>query len=361
MERAYIVMENGRVFEGWRFGAPADAVGEMVFTTATGGYIETLTDPSYFGQIVVQTVPLIGNYGMNREDWESRGAFLRGYVAREICDTPSNFRCECTVDEQLKAWGIPGVCGVDTREITRAIREEGALNAAITSDPDAVDFAALRAYRIVDAVKSVSCGEIETYGPEAENASHLIALYDFGAKRGIIKELVKRNCRVVSFPCTMDAQALLDIHPDGIVLSNGPGDPAENDFAIAQVKKLLGRAPLLGVCLGHQILGLAAGAERVKMKFGHRGANQPVRHLASGRVYITSQNHGYAVVGDTLPQGVRLSMVNANDGSCEGLEIPALRAFSTQFHPEAHGGPCDTGFLFDEFLAMTGGERNAAR
>ncbi|MBR4425017.1 MAG: carbamoyl phosphate synthase small subunit, partial [Oscillospiraceae bacterium] len=292
MKKAYLVLEDGQVFEGLRFGAEADGLGELVFTTGMCGYLETLTDPSYAGQIVMQTFPLIGNYGLIPADFEGE-SHLRGYVVREVCDSPSNFRSEGTLDAYLKARGIPGLCGVDTRALTRLVREKGVMNACICAQvPE--NLSVLRAYRVRGAVAEVSGGAICRYAPEGA-LRHRVALLDYGMKRGILRALMARGCEVLRFPADSSAEAVLAEAPEGLVLSNGPGDPAENLFQIEQLRKLLGRLPLFGICLGHQLTALAAGGTTYKLKFGHRGANQPVRECFGPRTYITSQNHGYAV------------------------------------------------------------------
>ena len=352
--KAYIILEDGHIFCGERFGAEKDVVGELVFTTGMGGYIETLTDPSYYGQIVIQTFPLIGNYGMIPEDKESAGPALFGYIVRDLCDYPSNFRCESTLGEYLKECGIPGICGVDTRELTRIIREHGVMNAKIVSEIPADKPAELLSYTVHDAVKSVSCTENYTV-PAVGEKKFSVALLDLGAKENIARELSKRGCEVTVFPYDTDADTLCGY--DGIMLSNGPGDPAENTEVINNIKNIIGRKPVFGICLGHQLLALASGAKTDKLKYGHRGVNQPVRSMESGRVFISSQNHGYAVISDSLPKGAHVSFENTNDGTCEGIDYPELSAFSVQFHPEACSGPKDTNFLFDRFINMLGGEK----
>ena len=352
--KAYIILEDGHIFCGERFGAEKDVVGELVFTTGMGGYIETLTDPSYYGQIVIQTFPLIGNYGMIPEDKESAKPALFGYIVRDLCDYPSNFRCESTLGEYLKECGIPGICGVDTRELTRIIREHGVMNAKIVSEIPADKPAELLSYTVHDAVKSVSCTENYSV-PAVGEKKFSVALLDLGAKENIARELSKRGCEVTVFPYDTDADTLCGY--DGIMLSNGPGDPAENTEVINNIKNIIGRKPVFGICLGHQLLALASGAKTDKLKYGHRGVNQPVRSIESGRVFISSQNHGYAVISDTLPEGAHVSFENANDGTCEGVDYPELSAFSVQFHPEACSGPKDTNFLFDRFINMLGGEK----
>ncbi len=356
MERkVYVTLQNGKVFEGYSFGAEKETIGELVFTTGMTGYLETLTDPSYYGQIVTQTFPLIGNYGVIPSDFESAKSYVSAYIVREKCDKPSNFRSEGVLESFLKAQGIPAVYGVDTRELTRTVREAGVMNAAVTFQPFN-DFAALQAYRVKDAVRAVTSGKAERYGEG--NPLHVV-LYDFGAKRNIERELVARGCRVTVVPASFSAAQTLALDPDGIMLANGPGDPAENTEVIRTIAELAGKRPILGICLGHQLFALAMGGETRKMKYGHRGANQPVKELASGRVFITSQNHGYEVVADSVKCGT-LSYVNVNDGTCEGLEYPELNASTVQFHPEACGGPHDASFLFETFIArMKKEKRNA--
>lgn len=343
-KKAYLVLSSGEVFEGERIGAEGSALGELVFTTGMVGYLETLTDPSYAGQIIMQTFPLIGNYGVIPEDFEG-APLCRGYVVREECETPSNFRSEYALDEFLKANNIPGIKGVDTRALTRIIREEGVMNAAIVSSLPA-DTDAISAYTVTGAVALASSREIKEY---PGNGPHVV-LIDYGAKRNILRCLLKRGCRVTVVPHDTEAERILSLSPDGIMLSNGPGDPAENVFEIAQIKKLLGVKPIFGICLGHQLTALAAGGATVKLKYGHRGGNQPAKHLKTGRTYITSQNHGYAVVAESMAGRGEVSWINANDGTVEGMDYPELNASTVQFHPEAHGGPQDTEWLFDEFV-----------
>ena len=353
MKKGYLILQDGQVFEGVRFGAETDTVGELVFTTGMCGYVETLTDPSYAGQIVMQTYPLIGNYGIIREDFEG-ACCVKGYVVREYCDTPSNFRTDCDLDAYLKEQSVPGLCGVDTRELTRIIREHGVMNAAICDEIPA-DLTPIKTYAITGVVEAVSCKEPDRYPAEGEECFR-VSLLDYGAKRNIVRELQKRGCTVTVLPASTSAEDVLAADPDGIMLSNGPGDPAENVYQIEQIRKLLGRVPMFGICLGHQLTALAAGGSTYKLKYGHRGVNQPVRDLNGVRTYITSQNHGYAVDGDTVKLG-KVRFVNANDGTCEGIDYPELKAFTVQFHPEACTGPKDTSFLFDRFVdLMKGGE-----
>ena len=350
MKKGYLVLQDGQVFEGIRFGADTDTVGELVFTTGMCGYVETLTDPSYAGQIVMQTFPLIGNYGIIPEDFEGE-CHARGYVVRECCDTPSNFRATGTLDAFLKEKGVPGLWGVDTRHLTRIIREQGVMNAAICDEiPENMN--AVASYAVKDAVESVTCAGRTLYAAKGAQNYH-VALLDYGMKRNIVRELQRRNCVVTVFPADTSAERILALRPDGVMLSNGPGDPAENVFQIQQIQAMLGKVPLFGICLGHQLTALAAGGSTYKLKFGHRGVNQPVREMNSSRTYITSQNHGYAVA-EGVPGG-QVSYVNANDGTCEGIDYPSLRAFTVQFHPEACGGPKDTSFLFDRFISLMEG------
>lgn len=346
--KRYIVLENGKVFEGEAFGADGSATGELVFSTGVVGFTETLSDPSYYGQIVVQTFPAVGNYGIMYEDMESDRVWPEAYVVREYCKAPSNFRMDTDLDSFLKKYGTVGVCGVDTRALTRIIRESGVMNAAVTDDPAKVDLVKLASYRIENAVKAVTESKKEVYRPEGKSVC-TVALYDYGAKRNIIRALLKRGCTVVSYPAYTPAKEVLASDPDGIMLSNGPGDPAENKEAIAIIAELLGKKPLFGICLGHQLTALATGGKTVKLKYGHRGGNQPVKDLASGRTVITSQNHGYAVDGASLKKG-RVSHINVNDGTCEGVAYPGLNAMTVQFHPEACAGPKDMEGLFEQFI-----------
>ena len=354
MKKGYLILQDGQVFEGVRFGAETDTVGELVFTTGMCGYVETLTDPSYAGQIVMQTYPLIGNYGIIREDFEG-ACCVKGYVVREYCDTPSNFRTDCDLDTYLKEQGVPGLCGVDTRELTRIIREHGVMNAAICDEIPA-DLTPIKTYAITGVVEAVSCKEPDRYQAEGEERFR-VSLLDYGAKRNIVRELQKRGCTVTVLPATTSAEEILAADPDGVMLSNGPGDPAENTYQIEQIRKLLGKVPMFGICLGHQLTALAAGGSTYKLKYGHRGVNQPVRDVEGVRTYITSQNHGYAVDSDTVKLG-KVRFANANDGTCEGIDYPELKAFTVQFHPEACTGPKDTSFLFDRFVdLMKGGDK----
>ena len=350
---AYLVLSNGAVFEGTRIGAPGDTIGELVFTTGVVGYLETLTDPSYAGQIVMQTFPLIGNYGVIEADFEGASA-VKGYVVRELCDTPSNFRSQYALDRFLRERGIPGICGVDTRQLTRIIREEGVMNAIICDEVPA-DLSAVQSYRVENVVPAVSCKQPQFY-PAATKKKYDITLIDYGEKRGIVRALQNRGCDVTVVPHDTTAEAIFASGAQGVMLSNGPGDPKDNVFEIEQIKKLIGKLPVFGICLGHQLTALAMGGDTVKLRYGHRGANQPVKDLFGTRTYITSQNHGYAVVAESLGGKGVVSFVNANDGSVEGVQYPERKCFTVQFHPEACAGPIDTGFLFDRFLSLIGGD-----
>lgn len=346
MSKAYLILSDGTVFEGTSFGAAAPATGELVFTTGVVGYLETLTDPSYAGQIILQTFPAIGNYGVIEEDFD--GAFhAAGYVVRDWCDTPSNFRSQYTIDQLLKDKGIPAICGVDTRALTRKLRDHGPLNAMIASEiPD--DLTALQNYKITGAVEKTTCTGIKTISGKSKHA----VVLDCGVKPSIVAALTARGCRVTIVPASTSAEEILSLNPDGLLISNGPGDPADVD--LTAIKALLGKLPMFGIGLGHQLIALAAGASIKKMPYGHRGANQPVKEIASGRTYITQQNHGYAVVSDSVANGT-ISFVNANDGSCEGADYPTLNAFSVQFYPDSEG-PRSTAHLYDRFITMMGGE-----
>jgi len=347
---AYLALENGTVLKGEYFGAQGEITGEVVFATGMTGYLETLTDQSYFGQIVMQTFPLIGNYGVIPPDFESANVGARAYIVKHPCKNPSNFRCEGTLDAFLKERGIIGLYGIDTRALTRIIRENGVMNGKIMSAPPAPkDIAEIKKYSILNAVASVSSREVTKILPDNSQVKKRVALMDFGAKRGIAKALAARGCEVWIFPHDTDTQEILKMKPNGIMLSNGPGDPAEkaNEKIIETLRSLQkSNITIFGICLGHQLMALANGYTTKKLKFGHRGANQPVKEISTGRVYITSQNHGYAVVTDNG------SFVNVNDGTCEGMDYG--KSFSVQFHPEACGGPLDTSFLFDRFIERMG-------
>lgn len=360
-KKAYLILADGTVFEGKSFGAEGSVIGEIVFTTAMVGYQETLTDPSYCGQIVTQTFPLIGNYGVNSEDYESGGSVVSGYIVREYCEEPSNFRCEDNIDSFLKKYGIIGLYDIDTRRLTRIIRESGVMNGMITNDPGFDKDKCLekiRAYTVGNVVPKVSVKTAEEY--KAESAKYRVALIDYGYKHNIRRELLKRGCDVKVFPHDVRPDEIKEYKPDGIMLSNGPGDPADNIISIATLRALIPeQIPTFGICLGHQLLALANGAKTVKMKYGHRGGNQPVTDLELDRTFITSQNHGYAVVADSIPEAAgKLSHINANDKTCEGVRYTNAPAFTVQFHPEACGGPHDTAYLFDEFIELMEKERS---
>ena len=357
MEKAYLVLQTGEVFEGVSFGAPVEQTGEMVFPTCMCGYIETLTDPSYYGQIVLQTFPLIGNYGVIPEDFEGQ-CRVSGYVVREACEHPSNFRSQGTLDEFLKAQGVPGISGVDTRALTRILREHGTMNARICRTPPE-NLGDVASYRIVGAVEAVTSPAVRALPPEGEKTCR-VALIDYGAKANIARELQKRGAEVIVLPASVTASEVLSLQPDGMMLSNGPGDPADCLEQIETLRQLAGRLPTFGICLGHQLLALALGAKTGKLKYGHRGGNQPVRDLVTGRTCVTSQNHGYAVRSDSLPCGC-LRFVNANDQTCEGIDYPEINAFTVQFHPEARSGPHDCNFLFDRFFEQMGVSTHAAQ
>ena len=361
-EKAYLLLEDGTIFEGMHFGVKGTVIGEVVFTTGMTAYQETLTDPSYYGQLVTQTFPLIGNYGVNTADNESAKSYIKGYIVREWCNTPSNFRMEGNINDFLMEQNIVGIHSIDTRCLTRKIREVGVMNGAITTEnvyeKKEELLEQVKNFKIQNAVLSVTGTEIRTYQPEQKK--YRVVLFDFGYKRNIRNELVKRGCEVVVVPATTTAKEVAGLHPDGIMLSNGPGDPSENTTIIQNIREIAAlQIPIFGICLGHQLMALANGCRTEKLKYGHRGANQPVIDLKSGRTYVTSQNHGYAVVGESIqPEIGEVSHINANDHTCEGIRYKTINAFTVQFHPEAHGGPLDTAYLFDEFIAGMEKEKN---
>ena len=360
MSKAYLLLENGMVFEGEGFGAAGTRVGELVFTTGMTGCAESLTDPSYRGQLITFTFPMLGNYGICYEDRESPHIHARAVVVREFCPQPSNFRAEVDVDTFLREEGVCGICGVDTRRITQLIRTKGVMNAAVTdAEPDDALLELVRANRVTGVVDEVTVKEPLLLAPRGE-ARYSVALLDYGYKRSIADCLTARGCAVTLYPARTPAEQIIAAGHDGVMLSNGPGDPQENAYSIEQIKILMDTLPTFGICLGHQMMAIASGARTRKMKFGHRGANQPAKDLKTGRVYVTSQNHGYAVDNASLPDsGAVMRFVNVNDGSCEGLDYPGKRAFSLQFHPEAHGGPLDCSGMFERFISMMGGREDA--
>ncbi len=351
MGKAYLILENGAVFEGQTFGYDGEAVGELVFNTGMTGYLETLTDPSYYGQIVIQTFPLVGNYGVIPSDFESGGVQVKGYIVREWCQEPSNFRCEGELDTFLRENKIPGLYGLDTRELTRIVRESGVMNCRISKKPELTEdeWHEVKSYVIRESVENTSTRT--AYTLKADEPKYNVALWDFGAKGNIARELVGRGCNVTVMPWSATAEEIAALRPDGIMLTNGPGDPRDNKQIISELGKLCTyNIPIFGICLGHQLLALSQGAEIIKLHYGHRGANQPVLETATGRVFVTSQNHGYAVVSDTLPETADASYLNCNDLTCEGANYKNMPVFSVQFHPEACGGPLDSKWLFDKFI-----------
>ena len=358
MDKArYLLLENGTVFEGKAFGAEGDVTGEVVFTTAMTGYLETLTDPSHYGQIVVQTFPLIGNYGVIPEDFESRKSFVKGYIVRDWCQEPSNFRNQGDLDTFLREQNVPGIYGIDTRALTKIVRESGVMNGIILSELPEDKSKVLwdiKQYRITEAVANTSRSEREVHlhTNETEHPKKIVLL-DLGAKKTICRQLQMRGCDVTIVPYNTSGEEIIAMKPDGIMLSNGPGDPAENVEVIKEIRKLLYCGiPMFGICLGHQLTALAAGGRTEKMKYGHRGTNQPAKRISDGRVFITSQNHGYCIVNESLPEIAKVSFVNVNDGTCEGIDYEGAPVFTVQYHPEASAGPLDSGSLFDDFMTL---------
>ncbi|MCM1288172.1 MAG: carbamoyl phosphate synthase small subunit [Clostridium sp.] len=386
--KAFLILADGHIFEGKSIGARKEIISELVFNTSMTGYLEVLTDPSYAGQAVCMTYPLIGNYGICHEDEESIRPWLDAYIVRELSKTASNFRCEDTLSNYLKRFDITGICGIDTRQLTKILRENGTMNCMITMDENynLVDIMPkLKEYTTGHVVEKVTCSEKYMLHAEKEDAAQNlaiapqiqsgdsqttekkqdsvknVALLDLGAKKNIAKSLAKRGCNVTIYPATTKAEEILAKNPDGIMLSNGPGDPAVCTDMIAEIKKLYASdIPIFAICLGHQLMALATGAKTKKMKYGHRGGNHPVKDLETGRVYISSQNHGYVVDTDTIDNNIAApAFVNVNDGTNEGLKYIGKNIFTVQFHPEACPGPQDSAYLFDRFIDMMGGQENA--
>lgn len=357
--KAQLILENGVVFNGKAFGYIKETVGEVVFNTGMTGYQEVLTDPSYYGQIVTMTYPMIGNYGINIEDIESESIKVKGFIVRENCKSPSNWRCEFELEEYLKRNKIIGLEGIDTRALTKIIRNQGTMRGIISVrelSPSQIK-SKLDTFNNKNAVAEVTRKEIKRV--EVEGDGPHIAMMDFGMKNNIVRSFKARGCNMTIFPASATAEEILSVNPDGIFLSNGPGDPKDVGAVIDEVKKLIGVKPITGICLGHQIIALAMGANTTKLKFGHRGANHPVLDKATGRVMITSQNHGYVVEENTLPENLEITHVNLNDQSVEGMKDIGKNIYSIQFHPEACPGPHDTDPIFDEFVELMKGATNA--
>ncbi|MBI2852106.1 MAG: glutamine-hydrolyzing carbamoyl-phosphate synthase small subunit [Chloroflexi bacterium] len=356
--KALLVLADGSVYEGCSFGAEADTVGEVVFNTSMTGYQEMLTDPSYAGQIVVPTYPLIGNYGVNGEDMESRRIQVRGFAVREECLEPNHYLSQRTIHEYLAENGISGIQGIDTRAITHKLRSVGVMMGIITSNKSPEEaLSALRQapdYGSIDFVREVSTNAPYEWLKDIKHDAPRfnVVVLDCGLKFNILRLLNRHGCRAVAVPCTTSAEEILGMNPDGVLLSPGPGDPELLDYAVGTVKKLIGKKPIMGICLGCQLIGRAFGGKTFKLKFGHRGGNHPVKDFATGRVHITAQNHGYAVNPDTLKDGLEVSHINLNDGTVEGLRHRELPIFSIQYHSEASPGPLDNTYLFDEFVHM---------
>lgn len=353
VEDAVLVLADGSVFEGEAIGFPTDATsGEFVFNTSLSGYQEIISDPSYAGQVITFTYPHIGNYGVNRDDDESRSAFCAGIVVRDLARRSSNWRAISSLDSYLEAQEVPGIAGIDTRRLTRVLRDRGALPGAFGTDESAVRAAAASARTTdgCDLVAEVTTPEPYTVGDA--DAPFSVVAYDFGIKRHILRSLALAGCHVEVVPASTSAADVLARRPDGVFLSNGPGDPAAVTGAIDTVRALLGEVPIFGICLGHQILGIASGGATRKLPFGHHGANHPVRNVQTGRIEITSQNHNYAVDPDSIPGGVEITHINLNDGVVEGLRLTDVPAFSVQHHPEAAPGPHDARYLFQSFTEL---------
>jgi carbamoyl-phosphate synthase small subunit len=360
--RAYLLLEDGSVFEGRSLGAPVEATGEVVFNTSMTGYQEALTDPSYAGQMLVMTYPIQGNYGVNDRDDESARVQVSAFIVREHCEAPSHRLMAATLHDYLLERGVPAISGVDTRALTRRLRVAGVMMGTLVHDAPEKALDRLRAaarYGTVDLVPSVSTERPFAWPPaggyapaEAEAATKRVVVLDLGVKYNIMRSLRHLGCDVMALPARSTAETILSLHPDGVVLSPGPGDPALLDYAVDATRGLIGRTPVMGICLGHQVVGIALGGKTYKLKFGHRGANHPVRDVATGRVHITAQNHGYAVDADGLPASIEVSHVHLNDGTVEGLRSTTEPLLTIQYHSEASPGPLDNMYLFERFMEM---------
>lgn len=352
--QARLLLEDGTLLTGKTFGAEGESVGEVVFNTGITGYQEVLSDPSYCGQIVTMTYPLIGNYGINRDDFESIRPYIHGFIVREHAEVPSNWRSQYTIDRLLKDYGVVGISDIDTRMLTRKIRHHGTMKGIMTTRSESVEALMEKMHAtptplMTDQVPRVSTKSIFS----CPGAGHRVVLIDYGSKYGILRELSKRHCDVVVVPYDTPASEIRRLRPDGVLLSNGPGDPKDVMESVKVIQEVMKEFPLFGICLGHQLFALANGANTEKLKFGHRGGNHPVKDLESGRVFITSQNHGYTVENSSVENtDLIVSHVSTNDGTVEGLKHKTWPAFSIQYHPEAAPGPYDSGYLFDHFIDM---------
>ena len=357
MPTAYLVLEDGSVHRGESFGANVGIAGEVVFNTTMTGYQEVLTDPSYSGQLVTLTYPMIGNYGINEQDFESRRIQVNALIVRQHCDKPSHGSSDQSIHEFLEGQGVPGISGVDTRAITRRLRSKGVMMGAIASDVETAQLllAESPGYDGLDHVRNVMTDTGYSWGEIGQNdveRSYHVLVTDCGLKYNILRELARRGCDVRVVPADTPAEDLLSLNPSGVLLSPGPGDPRMLDYVVENARRILGRVPVMGICLGHQVVARALGAETFKLKFGHRGGNHPVRDLSDDRIYITAQNHGYAVLADSLPSGLEVSHINLNDDTVEGLTHRDLAVFTIQYHSEASPGPRDNNYLFDRFLKL---------
>lgn len=351
-EKRYLVLEDGTYYTGFKLGADTLTQGEIVFNTAMTGYQETLSDPSYTGQIITFTYPLIGNYGINRDDFESLTPTLKGVVVKEACQAPSNFRAQKTLDDVLKEFDIPGISGVDTRSITKKIREHGVLKAALVDNETEIE-TTIQNLKTIEFPRN-EVPTVSTKTPYVSTGFDLrVVLVDFGKKQNIVRELNARGCEVTVVPYDTTSEEIIKMSPDGVMLSNGPGDPADVQVAVDMIKGIIGKIPFFGICLGHQLFALSQGATSFKMKFGHRGANHPVKDLSTGKIALTSQNHGYAIDADSLKEtDLEVTHIALNDGTIEGLRHKFEPAFSVQYHPEACPGPTDSNYLFDQFIEL---------